>query len=72
MTTLVLSPKQARVLLAVLNVSNVKGSPMDEDCLSCEDMAHESLVGKCIKMDREEVTEIVWKIWETLDKKYGS
>ena len=70
--TLVLSPKQARVLLSVLNVSNVMGSPMDHDCLSCEDMAHQDLVGKGIKMDRDELREIVWKIWETLDKKYGS
>ena len=70
--TLVLSPKQARVLHAVLNVSNVMGSPMDPDCLSCEDMAHEVLVGRGIKVDRDELREIVWKIWETLDKKYGS
>ena len=70
--TLLLSPKKARVLLEVLNVSNVKGSPMDPDCLSCEDMAHETLVGKGIKMDRDELRSIVWKIWETLDKRYGS
>ena len=69
MTTLVLSPKQARILHAVLNMSNVKG--WDSDELSAEDMALENLIGKGYTYSEEDVSKTVWAIWETLDKKEG-
>lgn len=67
--TLVLSPKKARALWAALNFSRVKGSPMDEDCLSLEDMARERLTEMGKPIAEDEYTAILWDIWRTLDKK---
>jgi len=67
--TLVLSPKQARVLWAVLNFSAVKGAPMDEDCLTAEDMAAERLAEIDRPASDEEISAIIQQIWDSLDKK---
>ena len=67
--TLVLSPKKARALWAALNFSRVKGSPMDEDCLSLEDMARERLTEMGKPIPEDEFSAIMQELWNTLDKK---
>ena len=67
--TLVLSPKKARYLEALLNMSAVKGSPMDPDCMSADDMALENLLGKGYDVDPNEYVAVIQEIWETLDKR---
>lgn len=69
--TLVMKPRQAKVLHALLNMSAVKGAPMDPDCLSCEDMALEYLKGRGIDIDKDELTKIVHRLWVSLDGRHG-
>ena len=63
---------QAVILREMLNLSNVKGSPMDEDCLSLDDMVIENLIGKGHSIpDQQDVTLEVWAMFRTLDKAVG-
>jgi hypothetical protein len=50
-------------------MSAVKGSPMDPDCLSADDMALENLSGKGYNVYPDEYVAVIQEIWETLDKK---
>ena len=70
--TLVLSPKEARALWAVLNFSRVKGSPYDPDCMNVEDMARERLAEMGKPMSEVEMIDTMLNIWETLDKKVNA
>ena len=60
---------QAVVLREMLNMSNVKGSPMDEDCMSLDDMVVENLKGKGHDItDPKIVTGVVWGLYDRLDE----
>ena len=63
---------QAVILREMLNMSNVKGAPMDEDCLSLDDMVIENLKGKGHHIpDRRDVTQVAWALFDRLDEVVG-
>ena len=60
---------QAVVLREMLNMSNVKGAPDDDDCMSLDDMVVENLKGKGHDVtDERVVTMEVWALFRELDK----
>lgn len=63
---------QAVILREMLNLSNVKGAPEDEDCLSLDDMVIENLIGKGHSIpDPSVVTQEVWRLFRTVDRVVG-
>jgi hypothetical protein len=64
--TLVLSPKEARALWAVLNYSRVK---LDDGDVSVEDKALERLSELGKPMTSEDMSGIMETIWSTLNRR---